>query len=176
LNQAKVDVAEARMRGEIGEKEKQGRTKQEISKIDAATAVLETERQGEKASAEAQLTTKRTELDMNINLAKIKAKRMAEQRDTELQKEVETKRAEMELERLRAIDVTKSKIAKETSMQNADATYYGQVKGADGSAYKVQKEAEAACKQSQTLIITDYALIYRNRLPKNERSRSCVLC
>ncbi|KAH0542045.1 hypothetical protein FGG08_003510 [Glutinoglossum americanum] len=144
LNQAKVDVAEARMRGEIGEKEKQGRTKQEISKIDAATAVLETERQGEKAAAEAQLATKRTELDMNINLAKIKAKRMAEQRDAELQREVETKRADMELERLRAIDVTKSKIAKETAQQAADATYYSQVKGADGSAYKAQKEADAA--------------------------------
>ncbi|KAI9768818.1 MAG: hypothetical protein M1840_004632 [Geoglossum simile] len=144
LNQAKVDVAEARMRGEIGEKEKQGRTKQEISKIDAATAVLETERQGEKASAEAQLATKKTELDMSINLAKIKAKRMAEQRDAELQKEVETKRAEMELERLRATDVTKSKIAKETAQQVADAAYYSQVKGADGAAYKIQKEAEAA--------------------------------
>jgi flotillin len=157
------------MRGEIGEKEKQGRTRQEISKIDAATAVLETERQGEKASAEAQLTMKRTELNMNIDLANITAKRIAEQRDTELQKEVETKRAEMELERLRAIDVTKSKIAKETSMLSADAAHYSQVKEADGSAYKVQKEAKAARKQSQTLIITGYVLTYHNRLPRDER-------
>jgi flotillin len=164
-------VAEARMRGDIGEKEKQGRTKQEISKIDAATAVLETERQGEKAAAEAQLATKRTELDMHINLAKIKAKRMAEQRDAEMQKEVETKRADMELERQRATDVVKSKIAKETAMQKADAQYYAEVKGADaqtysqgqtadaqfyslakatdGNAYKVQKDAEAAFYRKQ---------------------------
>lgn len=40
LNQAKVDVAEARMRGHIGEAEKQGKTKQEVSKIDAETGKL----------------------------------------------------------------------------------------------------------------------------------------
>src|SRR5438046_2113220 len=44
------------MRGETGEKQKQGRTKQEVSKIDAETAVLETERQGEKACGQAHRT------------------------------------------------------------------------------------------------------------------------
>ena len=33
LNQAKVDVADARMRGEVGEAEKQGKTKQEVAKV-----------------------------------------------------------------------------------------------------------------------------------------------
>lgn len=35
------------MRGEIGEAAKKGHTKQEISKIDAETAVLETKRKGD---------------------------------------------------------------------------------------------------------------------------------
>jgi hypothetical protein len=35
------------MRGEIGEAAKKGHTKQEISKIDAETAVLETRRKGD---------------------------------------------------------------------------------------------------------------------------------
>jgi flotillin len=146
LNQAKIDVAEARMRGEIGEAEKRGKAKQEISKIDAETAVLETKRRNEQAQADAELTNCQTELDMGIQLAKITAQRQAERRDAELQREVETKRAETELERLRAIDVTKSKIAKEAAQQNADATYYNQTKAADGVLYKQKIEADALCK------------------------------
>lgn len=148
LNQAKVDVAEARMRGRIGEAEKEGKTKQEVSKIDAETAVLETKRKSEKATADAQLATKETELGMGINLAKIKAKREAEARDAELQRIVETKRAEMELERLRANDVTKSKIARESAQQTADSNLYKQQREADGKLYQRQKDAEAGCTRT----------------------------
>jgi flotillin len=143
-NQARIDVAEARMRGEIGESEKKGRTKQEISKIDADTAVLETKRKSEKAKADAELTTKQTELDRDIQLAQIAARRQAEMRDAELQKGVEQKKAETELERLRATDVTKSKIAREVAQQKADAAYYTEVKGTDGGMYAQSKSAETA--------------------------------
>lgn len=85
-NQAKVDVANACMMGEIGEAEKRGKTKQEISKIDAETAVLETKRKSEKATADAELTTTQTKLNMGINLAKINATRQAEAKDAELQR------------------------------------------------------------------------------------------
>ena len=94
-NQAKVDVANACMMGEIGEAEKRGKTKQEISKIDAETAVLETKRKSEKATADAELATTQTKLNMGINLAKITATRQAEAKDAELQRTVELKRAEM---------------------------------------------------------------------------------
>lgn len=134
------------MRGEIGEAEKRGKTKQEISKIDAETAVLETKRRSEQAQADAELTNVQTELDMGIRLAKITAQRQSEMKDAELQKDVETKRAETELERLRAIDVTKSKIARESAQENADATYYNQTKAADGILYKQRVDADALCK------------------------------
>ncbi|KMU75564.1 flotillin domain- containing protein [Coccidioides immitis RMSCC 3703] len=143
LNQAKIDVAEARMRGEIGEAEKRGKTKQEISKIDAETAVLETKRRSEKAQADAQLTNRQTELDMDIRLKKIAAQRQSEVKDAELQKQVETKRAETELERLRATEVTKSKVARESAQQNADASFYTQTKDADAQLYKCNMEADA---------------------------------
>ncbi|EEP75992.1 conserved hypothetical protein [Uncinocarpus reesii 1704] len=143
LNQAKIDVAEARMRGEIGEAEKRGKTKQEISKIDAETAVLETKRRSEKAQADAQLTNRQTELDMDIRLKKIAAQRQSEMKDAELQKQVETKRAETELERLRATQVTKSKVAKESAQQDADASFYSETKDADAKLYKNKMEADA---------------------------------
>ncbi|EEQ32037.1 flotillin domain-containing protein [Microsporum canis CBS 113480] len=144
LNQSKVEVAEARMRGEIGEAEKRGKTKQEISRIDAETAVLETKRRSDKLQADAQLTNRQTELNMGIELARIQAKRHAEAKDSELQKHVETKRAETELERLRAIDVTKSRAAREAAEQTAEATYFSRTKDADANLYRTKVDADAA--------------------------------
>ncbi|OKL61000.1 hypothetical protein UA08_03672 [Talaromyces atroroseus] len=143
LNQAKIDVAEARMRGEIGEAEKKGRTKQEISKIDAETAVLETKRKAEKAKADSELTNRTIELERDTKMARITAQRTTEMKDAELQKSVESRRAETELERLRATDVTKSKIAREAAQEKADATFYTEQKAADALYYKRKTEADA---------------------------------
>lgn len=151
LNQAKIDVAEARMRGEIGEAEKKGRTKQEISKIDAETAVLETKRKAEKAKADSELTSRQIELERDIRMAKIGAQRQTEMRDAELQKNVESKRAETELERLRATDVTKSKIAREAAQQKADAAFYTEQKAADAAFYKQKMESDAYCTSPNPL-------------------------
>ncbi|KAF2012388.1 flotillin domain-containing protein [Aaosphaeria arxii CBS 175.79] len=144
LNQAKVDVADARMRGEVGEAEKQGKTKQEVAKIHAATAVLETERKGEKATADAKLTEKEISIEKELNLARINAQREAEARDAELNTNVEKKKAVMELERLRATTVTQAKIDKESSQEKADAELYAQEKAAEGQKFTQMAEAEAA--------------------------------
>ena len=89
------------------EAEKRGKTKQEISRINAETAVLETKRKSEKATADAELATTQTKLNMGINLENIQATRRAEAKDAELQRDVEVKRAEMELERMRAYVLSK---------------------------------------------------------------------
>lgn len=143
LNQARVDVAEARMRGEIGESEKQGKTKQEISKIDAETAVLETKRKAEKAKADADLVDCKTALDARNEMSKIAAKRQNEMKEAELQKQLQAKKAETELERLRANDVTKSKVAREAAQETANASYYTEQKAADAHLYKRKMEADA---------------------------------
>ena len=131
------------MRGEIGEAGKKGHTKQEISKIEAETAVLETKRKADKAQADAELTKKQTELDMGIQMAQIQARRAAEARDAELQKNVEVKKAATELERLRAKDLVRAQIAKETAQQDADAQFYRQSKAADAKAYAEKQDADA---------------------------------
>jgi flotillin len=132
------------MRGEVGEAEKQGKTKQEVAKIHAATAVLETERKGEKALADAKLTDKEIQIGKDLNLARIDAKRAAEARDAELNTEVEKKRAAMEIERLRATTVTQAIIAKESAQQKADAELYAEQKTAEGKKFAEQAEAEAS--------------------------------
>ncbi|OCT48627.1 Flotillin-like protein 1 [Cladophialophora carrionii] len=151
-NQARIDVAEARMRGEVGEAGRKGQTKQEISKIEAETAVLETKRKAEKAQADAELTNRQTELNMGIQMAQIQARRAAESRDAELQKDVETKKAATELERLRAKDLVRAQIARETAQQEADAEQYRQLKAADAKAYAEKQDAEAQLFKQQKQI------------------------
>ncbi|KAF1916159.1 hypothetical protein BDU57DRAFT_573909 [Ampelomyces quisqualis] len=157
LNQAKVDVADARMRGEVGEAEKQGKTKQEVAKIHANTAVLETERKAEKAAADAKLTNKEIQIGSDLNIARINAKREAERRDAELNTDVEKKRALMELERLRATKVVQAKIEKESSQQKADAELYAQTQAAEGKKFAEQADAEAAAFRRLRDAEADYA-------------------
>lgn len=148
-SKARIDASEARRRGEIGVQENEGLTKQQISKIEADTAILETQRGKDKAAAQASLAIKTAELEAEVALTKIRAKRAQEARDAELQKDVEVKRAEMELERLRALDVTKAQIAKESSGQNADAAHYVSVRNADAKLYAQEKAVEAAAFEAQ---------------------------
>jgi flotillin len=142
-NQAKVDVAEARMLGDIGEAERKGKTKQQIAQIEAATAVKETERKAEKAQADARLDQIEIEIAEKLELSRIKAKRAAEERDNDLQRQVELKRAAMELERQRATKVTTAQIERESAQENADASFYGQTKDAEAHFLVTQNKARA---------------------------------
>lgn len=168
INQARIDVAEAQRKGNVGEAARQGEQNREIAKINAETAVQKTERDSEKAKAEATLATRKTAFNRDVNIAQIEATRATEARDEELRKEVETKRAQTELERLRATDVVKATIARESKQQAADAknyeeqarsnaALYSEQKAADAHAYKVRIEAEArflaAAKDAEALLV-----------------------
>jgi flotillin len=124
INQARIDVAEAQRLGNVGEAARQGEQNREIAKINAETAVQKTERDSEKAKAEATLATRKAAFNRDVNIAQIEATRATEARDEELRKEVENKRAQTELERLRATDVVKATIARESKQQAADAKNY----------------------------------------------------
>lgn len=175
LNQAKIDVAEARMRGQIGEAEKKGLAKQEISKIDADTAVLETKRKAEKAKADAELIEHQTQLDSTVDMSKMAAQRQQEMEDVELQKQVEERRAETELERLRADEVIKSKVARESAQETADASYYTDQKAADAHLYKERMDADALCGLPRFYLFKNELADYCIRLPPEQRGRCCLL-
>jgi flotillin len=154
INQARIDVAEAQRNGNVGEAQRQGEQNREIAKIQAETAVSMTERDSERAEAEATLSARKTGYDRDVNIAKIEANRAMEARDEELRKEVESKRAQTELERLRASDVVKATIAREAKQQAADAKnyeaqtvsnaeFYAGQKATDAHVYKMRAEADA---------------------------------
>ena len=153
-NQARIDVAEAQLKGNVGEAQRKGEQDREIAKINAETAVQKTERDIERSQAEARLNTKQTHLTRDVDIARVEAQRALESKDEDLKKEVEIRRAAAEMERLRARDVVKATIARESKQQAADASAYevaadararqeATQRHADGSAYTVRVDAEA---------------------------------
>ncbi|KAI1339956.1 hypothetical protein F5Y15DRAFT_60073 [Xylariaceae sp. FL0016] len=174
-NQARIDVADAQLRGNVGEADRHGKQEREITKINAETAVQKTVRDVERATAEANLATQKTHLNRDLEIARIQATRATQSRDEDLKKEVEVKRAGAELERLRATDVVKATIAREAKQQAADAKAYEvetdaraqfemSTKVTDAEAYKlkIQTEAQAEADFNRTTKNTD-ASAYKTR-------------
>ncbi|KAG8408254.1 hypothetical protein J3459_018025 [Metarhizium acridum] len=142
-NQARIDVAEAQLRGNVGEAKRRGEQDREIAKINADTAVQKTERDIERAKAGARLQTQQTHLTRDVDVARVEAQRALESKDEDLKKEVEIKRAAAEMERLRAKDVVKATIARESKQQAADAATYEVTANARANQEANQRLADA---------------------------------
>ncbi|CAG8581558.1 43040_t:CDS:2 [Gigaspora margarita] len=115
VNQAKVDVAEARYKGNVGEKLRE---------------------------AEMSLATKKSEYSQQVKIAAIEADQAAKMRQAELEKEVEERRLLSETERLRVQHVAKATAEYEAAKAVANAKLYAAQKEAEAALYKKQKEAE----------------------------------
>ncbi|KAK9130544.1 hypothetical protein Sjap_011031 [Stephania japonica] len=164
-NQAKVDVAEAKMKGEIGAKSRQGQTMQNAAKIDAETKVYTIQRQGEGkkeevkvnaevkiyenkreaevAEANAELAMKKAGWAKNAKMAEVEANKVVEIREAELQRDVEKMSAMTQTEKLRAEFLSKASVDFEAKVQKANWELYEKQKAAEAVLYKKEKEAEA---------------------------------
>ncbi|GBB94764.1 hypothetical protein RclHR1_02410010 [Rhizophagus clarus] len=142
VNQAKVDVAEAKYKGDVGAKKREGLTRRETAKIEAETILVENERKASIAEAEMNLSTKESEFDKSKKIAEIEASQAAKIRESELQKQVEERRLLSETERLRVEHVAKATAEFEAAKANANAKLYAKQKEAEAQLYKQQKEAE----------------------------------
>ncbi|KAL3838570.1 hypothetical protein ACJIZ3_023161 [Penstemon smallii] len=164
-NQAKVDVAEAKMKGEIGSKLRDGQTLQNAAKIDAETKIVATQRQGEGKKEEIKVRTdvkvfenqKEAEIaQVNADLAKkkagwakeaqvaeVEATKAVALRDAELQREVEQMNALTQIEKLKAEFLSKASVEYETKVQEANWELYKKQKAAEAYLFEKQKEAEA---------------------------------
>ena len=74
VNQAKIDVAEAKFRGTVGEKEREGETRVANSKIEAETVEFESQRQIEMGKANANLKVEKAAFDAQVVIANIEAR------------------------------------------------------------------------------------------------------
>nr|XP_023908716.1 flotillin-like protein 3 [Quercus suber]POF15407.1 flotillin-like protein 3 [Quercus suber] len=164
-NQAKIDVAEAKKKGEIGAKEREGQTSQNAAKINAETKVIMTQRQGEAqkekirvktevelfknrkeaelAEYKAELATKNAGWSQASQLAEVESTKAVTLREAELQTEVEKKKVLTQTEKLRAELLSKAAVEYETKVQEANWELYKKQKAAEAILYEKQKAAEA---------------------------------
>ncbi|KAJ9702689.1 hypothetical protein PVL29_004425 [Vitis rotundifolia] len=164
-NQAKVDVSEAKMKGEIGSKLREGQTLQNAAKIDAETKIISTQRQGDGKKAEIRVKTevkvyenqKEAEVaEVNSELAKkkavwtkeaqvaeVEAAKAVALREAELQREVEKMNALTRTEKLKAEFLSKASVEYETKVQEANWELYKKQKVAEAVLYEKEKEAAA---------------------------------
>ncbi|XP_048447843.1 flotillin-like protein 4 isoform X2 [Pyrus x bretschneideri] len=164
-NKARVDVAEAKKKGEIGSKEREGLTLQNAAKIDAETKIFRTQREGEGkmeeiktrtevkvfenireaevAKANAELAKKKAGWAKEAHVAEVEASKAVALREAELQKEVERMNALTRTEKLKAELLTEASVKYETKVQSANSEFYREQKAADAILYQREKEAEA---------------------------------
>ncbi|KAL0828648.1 hypothetical protein Bca101_052326 [Brassica carinata] len=135
-NQAKIDVAEAKMKGEVGAKERTGLTIQNAAKIDAESKIISTQRLGEGtkeeikvksevqvfqnekaalvAQADAALAIQKAALTKSSRVAEVEAAKAVAMREAELQTQVEKMNALTRTEKLKAEFLSKATVEYET--------------------------------------------------------------
>ncbi|KAL1346956.1 hypothetical protein HN51_020489 [Arachis hypogaea] len=170
-NQAKVDVAEAKKKGEVGAKLREGETLQNAAKIDAETKIIATQKKGEGdkeeinvrtsvkvfenskeaevAEANAELARKKAEWSKVAKLAEMEATKAVSLREAELQGEVERMNAKARTEKLRADYLTQASVEYETKAQEANWELYKKQKEAEAVLFQKEKEAEAQKKLAE---------------------------
>ncbi len=152
-NEAKVDIAEAQKNGDIGAKNRQALTRQQVAQYESETVLKENERNQEMEKSNAELAVVQAQAFQKTEVAKIEAEKFAKIREAELQREVEQRRIAMETEKLRAVQFSKSQVLAETNIKDAegwatslklkaDAELYAEQKKAEGVLYSEQKKSE----------------------------------
>ncbi|EOY29409.1 Flotillin-like protein 2 [Theobroma cacao] len=182
-NQAKVDVPEAKMKGEMGAKLREGQTVQNAAKINAETKIVSTQRQGEGtkeeikvrtevkvyenqreaelAEANAVLAKKKAGWAKETQVAEVEASKAVALRDAELQKEVEKMNAVTQTEKLKAERLSKASVEYEIKAYRAmhqlgqDLKY---LREANWELYQKQKEAEAVLYEKEKQAAAQKAL------------------
>ncbi|KAI3982949.1 hypothetical protein MKX01_010432 [Papaver californicum] len=149
-NQAKVNVAEAKMKGEVGAKlreetkiistQRQGEGKKEELKVKAEVKIFENQREADVAEANAKLATKKAGWAQLAQLAEVESVAIKE---AELQREVEMKNALTQTERLKAEFLSKASVEYEIKVQEANWELYKKQKEAEAVLYESEKAAEA---------------------------------
>ncbi|KAL2632566.1 hypothetical protein R1flu_004045 [Riccia fluitans] len=173
-NQAKVEVAEAKCKGDIGAKEREGLTLRNAAKVDAETKIFskvqagtamqqemkveaETKifgfkREAEMAEANADLAQKQAEWNKQTRIAEIESQKAASIRSAEMNAVLQQKKALAEVERLRGQALAKATVDYEVSVQTANAAAYNVQKEADAQLYKRQAQAEGFQKEADAYV------------------------
>ncbi|CAL5359576.1 unnamed protein product [Camellia sinensis] len=153
-NQEKIDVAEAKMKGDIGAKLREGQTLQNVAKIDLDTKIISTQRQGkgkkqeirvktevrvfenlreaEVAEANAELAKRKAGWAREAQVAEVEAMKAVALRDAELQWEVEIMNGLTRTEKLKAEFLSKATVEHQIKVRRNQEEDGGERRGGGG--------------------------------------------
>jgi flotillin len=160
INQGKIEVAEARLKGTVGEKMRDGEMRRQVSAIESETITYENQKKVEVQKSEAELDTSKANYSKVVRVAQIEANKAVDIRESEMQQLVEQKRLDQETERLRALELSKARVKAESEIKlaegrakakelDANAELYSQQRLADAKIYSSLKDADATLAQLQ---------------------------
>lgn len=141
-NRAKIDVSEAKKTGDIGQKEREAITRQQVATFESETVRRENEKSQEIEKSNADLEVVRAEAFRRRETATIEAQASTQFRQAELQRDVEQKRISLETEKRRAIELSKAQVSAETQAKEAEGKASAVRIEAEAALYSRQKEAE----------------------------------
>lgn len=131
------------MRGDIGEKQRSATTRQELARIETETVQLENKRRADMADSAATLRVKQASAEQVAKLAEIEARQTTSVRDTEAETLVNQKKAQLEVEKLRTVQLAQAQVQAEAKVREAQGEAEAQMKAADAKLYKEMREADA---------------------------------
>lgn len=142
-NQAKIDVAEAQMKGTSGQKDREGTTRKNVVDIEAKTIIFENEKKQDMMTSNTTLKIANIDFEKRVAMAELEKQKAVENKNYELSTEVEKTRQKQNVEKLRAEKMSNAQVEFEITTKLAEATKSKLKIEAEGLAEKIKTEAEA---------------------------------
>lgn len=139
---SRVAVAEARKEGDIGEKEREVITRKERSTLEANAKEAETTQNQRMSDYDRELTITTTMNAQKKEMAKIEAHQTTETKRIEVESELNKKKQDLELQRLRSEEIIPATAKAESVLKNAEAEANATKIMAEARFYAKQKEAD----------------------------------
>ncbi|KAJ3394165.1 hypothetical protein HDU84_009485 [Entophlyctis sp. JEL0112] len=143
INQSKVDVAEVDAKGTVGERERRNASEQTIARLDAETQTAKNIQKQAIVKSQTELDIMNADCNKQVNLVKLVTFSEVQIKEAELQQEVEKKRAEVNVQRLRAENLAKTTVEAEAIKLMASARAFAAQTEAEAELFVAKKKAEA---------------------------------
>jgi len=170
-NEARINIAEAKRRGDIEVKERQKETRIKMAEFETQAVMYENQRNIEVAQSNAELKVRQADFDRQSQIARIESDQAAALRASELTKEVETKRILEKQERLRSEVFVQAQVESEAKERAADAELYSKKAEADAIYARFKAESEGlqelfASAGHDSDLVMKYLMIRDRLLPE----------
>jgi flotillin len=143
-NEARVDVAEAQMKGNVGSKEREALQRQAQARLETTARETELKNEQQVERAKMELEQNKILFRRQNELTRVEANQAVMLKEVELQAKVEESRYQQELRKGRANTVVAAEVQASKAITEAEGLAESQRRMANADLYKAQRAAESA--------------------------------